>query len=235
MLQIDKVVPHQKDATFAAFHLPKIDGEDAHTQVSIFTVSSSSPTTIRSVPFGLRSVVWAPFQNDSGFNFVGITHLWKAVVFGDCRRPFKDKSLSLKNLNMSYQLQSPTLFQDIFGVSAFASVAQTETLSLRHVDGPQEILDQPAHSTPPLNDLFDSLIKLFLRDRPPDSIMEEQSPEDFEHDEMQDVQSAGDRLTTSRHHSRPMNPGEMTALTELFRSRCITGEPDELFSTFCKF
>lgn len=136
---------------------------------------------------------------------------------------------------MGHQLQSPTLFQDIFGVSAFALVPQTETLSPRHADGPQEILDQPAYSTPPLNDLFDSLIKLFLRDRPPDSIIEEQGPEDLENDDMQDVQSAGDPLVTSRHHSRFVNPGEMEAFTSLFRSRCMTGESDEVPSTFSKF
>jgi len=135
---------------------------------------------------------------------------------------------------MGYQLQSPTLFQDIFGVSAFASVPQAETLSLRHADGPQEILDQPAYSIPPLNDLFDSLINLFLRDRPPDSVIEEQGLEDLEHDDMQDVQPADDPLTTRRHHSRFANPGEMAAFTKLFRSRCMTSETNSP-SPFCKF
>lgn len=135
---------------------------------------------------------------------------------------------------MGYQLQSPTLFQDIFGVSAFASVPQTETPPPRHADGPQEILDQPAYSTPPLNNLFDSLIKLFLRDRPPDSIIEEQGPEDLEYDDMQDVQSAGDPLTTSRHNSRFVNHGELEAFTNLFKSRCMTGEFDEVPSTLSK-
>ena len=208
------------------FHSPEINGEDAHTKVSIFTVSSSTPTSIRSVPFGLRNVVWASFQNDSGFNFVAITHSWKALVFGDSRRPFEDGSLSPKSLNMGHQPQSLTLFQDIFGASAFASVPPAETLSLRHADGPQEILDQPAYSTPPLNDLFDSLIRLFLRDRPPDSIIEEQGLEDLEHDDMQDVQSTGDPLTTSCHQSRFANSGEMAVFTTLFRSRCMSSEPN---------
>jgi NET1-associated nuclear protein 1 (U3 small nucleolar RNA-associated protein 17) len=231
-LQIDQVVPHKKDAAFAVCHLSEIKDEDRHTKVSIFTVSSSTPTSIRSLPFGLRTVVWAPFLNDSGFNLVAITHSWKAVVFGDSQHSFKDKTLSPNGLNLGHQPQRQSIFQDIFGVSAFASVPLTETPSLRHANSPQEILHKPAYSTPPLNELFDSLIKSFLTDRPPDTIVdEEQNPEDFEDADIQDEQPAGVPLITSRHHSRSANPGEMETFTKLFRS-CMMGEADEISFPF---
>ena len=221
---IDKVVPHQNEASFAVFHSPTIVDDERRTTVSIFQALSSTPTTIRTLPFGLRNAIWASFSSGSGFNLVGITHSWRVVTFGDSRQTLKDEGRTATAMNIQSQPTKRTLFEDIFGVSAFASTSSdsVQAPALLHKNSKShDVFDTPVYLAPSLDDLFNPLIKSFLTLRPAEPSIADDADdgeEDIVMEEEQDPISP-----TSRHASRVPNAGEMDAFTKLFRSRCMTG------------
>lgn len=207
------------------FHSPTIVDEERRTTVSIFQALSSTPTAIRSLPFGLRNAVWASFNSGSGFNLVGITHSWRVVTFGDSRQTLKDEGRTATAMNIQNQPPKRTLFEDIFGVSAFASTSSDPVHApslLRKNSKSHEVFDTPVYLAPSLDDLFNPLIKSFLTLRPSEPSIADDAHDDDDDDivmeEEQDTTSSA-----SRHASRVPNPGEMDAFTKLFRARCMTG------------
>lgn len=207
------------------FHSPTIVDEERRTTVSIFQALSSTPTAIRSLPFGLRNAVWASFNSGSGFNLVGITHSWRVVTFGDSRQTLKDEGRTATAMNIQNQPPKRTLFEDIFGVSAFASTSSDPVHApslLRKNSKSDEVFDTPVYLAPSLDDLFNPLIKSFLTLRPSEPSIADDAHDDDDDDivmeEEQDTTSSA-----SRHASRVPNPGEMDAFTKLFRARCMTG------------
>ncbi|KAF8973504.1 WD40-repeat-containing domain protein [Flammula alnicola] len=226
---IDRVVPHQKDASFAVFHSPTVTGEEINTRVSIFRASSNIPTSIRSVPFGLRNVVWASFNKRSGYNLVGVTHSWRVVMISDSQQPSNEEGLTAKGINVGHESQRRTLFQDIFGVSAFAAsnsdFSQAPSLLQKH-HKTYTLFDTPAYLAPSLDSLFDPLVKSLLTNRPTEpSALEDRPEDDIEEDAVMEEEQVASNSILSSHPSRSPHPGEMEAFTKLFKARCMTGTP----------
>ncbi|KAF8203796.1 WD40-repeat-containing domain protein [Pholiota molesta] len=224
---IEKVVPHPKEASFAVFYPSTIVDEEQRTRVSIFLASSNTPTIIRALPFGLRNVVWASFNSRPGFNLVGITHSWRAVTIGDSEQTLTEEGLTAKAMNNhSQQLQRRTLFQDIFGASAFASVSSDtpQAASLQRKDKIHDVFDTPVYLAPSLDFLFEPLIKSFLTPRPLEPIIIDDTVEnDTDEDIVMEEEQGAVTSVLSGHTSRTPNPDEMEAFTKLFRARCMTG------------
>lgn len=224
---IEKVVPHPKEASFAVFCSSTIVDEEHRTRISIFLASSNTPTSIRALPFGLRNVVWASFNSRPGFNLVGITHSWRAVTIGDSEQTLTEDGLTAKAMNNhSQQLQRRTLFQDIFGASAFASVSSDtpQTASLQRKDKIHDVFDTPAYLAPSFDFLFEPLIKSFLTPRPSEPIIMDDTVEnDTDEDIVMEEEQGAVTSVLSGHPSRTPHPGEMEAFTKLFRARCMTG------------
>ncbi|KAF9486317.1 WD40 repeat-like protein [Pholiota conissans] len=221
---IEKIVPHPQDPTFAVFYTPVVVDEELRTRASIFSTASNNPSSTRTIPFGLRNVVWASFSSRPGFNIVGITHSWRVVTIGDADQTLHDEGLTARAVNNQQQPQKKTLFQDIFGISAFAATSPdtSTTPTLQRKDKTHEIFDTPAYLAPSLDSLFEPLITTLLTLRLSEPIITddiaEEADEDIVMEEEQDVIAS----VPSYHPSRMPHPGEMEIFTKLFRTRCMT-------------
>lgn len=219
---IDKIVPHQKEAMFAVFHSPDLDGEDHRTKVALFNASSSVPTSIRSVPFGLRNVVWASIQNQPGYSLVGVTYTWRVVIIGDSQPVLKDGDITARAMNFEPQQQKRTIFQDIFGVSAFANstAESSQTPSIQKKASEKQVFSDPVFLAPSLDMLFSALVQPYLVVRP----AKENTTLDS-HEELveEDVVMESEAEIPTVHTSRVPIPGEMDAFIKLFKTYCLTG------------
>jgi NET1-associated nuclear protein 1 (U3 small nucleolar RNA-associated protein 17) len=220
---------HPREDSFAVFHCSSVN-QDRHTKVSIFRVPSYIPAATFLVPFGLQNVVWNPIGKGAGYNLVGITHDWRVVVLGDTQLPSRDDNLPTKGLEISGHSEKRTLFEDIFGSSAFAngdseSLQSISTMSshVRKLDGSRhELFDKPAYLMPALDNLFDPLVTSLLSNR-----ISEVNPEILEADEEEDedVTMIDDTVQQPLFTTRPTripNQGEMELFTQLFRATSIT-------------
>lgn len=158
-----------------------------------------------------------------GFNLVAITHSWKVVLIGDSVPSSADEGLFPKAISPNEQRQDRTLFQDIFGVSAFGEDLHTDQLSVsvalprKGVDHP--LSDIPAFATPSFDTFFDPFLDAFMTPRDADNVKEANM--DLEDDVME--QNEAVRVT---HHTgfRLPTPDELEAFTKLFRTTCIIVE-----------
>ncbi|KAF8167608.1 quinon protein alcohol dehydrogenase-like superfamily [Crassisporium funariophilum] len=229
MVTIDRVVPHPREDTFAVFH-SSAGSEVSHTYVSIFGTTSNKPTSTRSVPFGLKSVVWSPLRRCAGYSLVGVTHNWRVVTFGDSQLHAQVEGSTARELNVENHPQRRTLFRDIFGSSAFAegraeSIPASSSVSTqaRLAKGSEsdEIFGDPAYLTSPLDNLFNPLMKLFLTTR----ISESSTPKEHLHSEdEEDVMmedEVAEPLVLTTRPPRITNQGEMEMFTKLFRTSSL--------------
>ncbi|KAF8913139.1 quinon protein alcohol dehydrogenase-like superfamily [Gymnopilus junonius] len=223
---IKKIVPHQMDATFAVFHSLGLnqDSEESLTKVAVFRVSSSIPILVRHVPFGLRNVVWAPFHNHPGYNLFGVTDTWRVVMIGDSEPKFNNENLTAaRGMNFDTQAPRKTLFHDIFGAAAFASLS-TESIHLPHPQGMEkgnhEFFSDAVYMSPSLDVLFDAVAKTVLTSRPPEPICSMEDPGDLIEED-----SEVDHEADIFKHRAPRTPisGEMDIFTKLFRAHSLIG------------
>lgn len=219
-MNVEKLIPHPDDDTFAVFH----SHEDRSTSIAIFRATSSNPLIVHSLPFHLRNVIWyntsQPLEN---FSFIGVNVLWDVVVFGDQTTIAKEIGNSSKRLYLEGSKRK-TIFQDIFGSSAFDGSPNEATLSSRtslpHTTaGTREsIFGGPAYLTPPLVTLFDPLVNAFLTPRP--SFVTggnemERDDEDVEMDEDVEVETSAMGISTL--------PTDLHSLVDLFRKHSVRG------------
>ena len=185
-----------------------------------------------SVPFGLQNVIWNSIGKDTGYSLVGITHDWRTVVFGDRRLPFRNDALPTQGLNIVHHPEKRTLFEDIFGSSAFSNDSEssqsTSTMSsqVRRLQGNlhHELFDKPAYLMPAIDTLFDPLVTSLLSSRISD--VDPKISEAVGEDE--DVTMTDDTLQQPVFATRPTripNQGEMELFTQLFRTTSITSIP----------
>lgn len=219
---IDRVIPHPKDAAFVAFYLPDENSDELRTQIAVFQASSSTPTSTRFVPFGIRNVVWAPFQRGQGYNFIGLTHTWRVVTFGDSRPILKDNGLAKTVSLDSHHPQRRTIFQDIFGASAFQaeSVEPGQSTFNHRKDTNSQIFNDPVYMAPSLDSSFDSFVDSFLVLRPTEVKATLESQEDLVEDDV--IMDEGETLPTA-HTLRVPTLGEMDTFIHLFKTNCLTG------------
>ena len=235
--EIDRIIAHPREDSFAVFHCSTVH-QDRHTKVSIFRVPSYISATKFLVPFGLQNVIWNSIEKGAGYNLVGITHDWRVVVLGDTQLPPRDDNLPTKGLDIADRSEKRTLFEDIFGTSAFAkgnseSLQSTSTMS-SHVRKPEgsrhELFDRPAYLMPALDTLFDPLVTSLLRIRNPEVDPKISGADD---DEDEDVTMIDDTVQQPLLATRPTripNQGEMELFTQLFRKTSITSTYTHFFN-----
>ena len=199
--------------------------------MSIFRVPSCIPAATFFVPFGLQNVIWNSIGKGGGYNLVGITHDWRVVMLGDTQLPSRDDNLPSKGLDIADRSEKRTLFEDIFGSSAFANGDSESSQSIStissHVRKPEgsryELFDKPAYLMPALDTLFDPLVTSLLRNRISEVDPKKISEVDDEDDE--DVTMIDDTVQQPDFTTRPTripNQGEMELFTQLFRKTSIT-------------
>jgi NET1-associated nuclear protein 1 (U3 small nucleolar RNA-associated protein 17) len=226
--EIDRIIAHPRENSFAVFHCSTFN-QDRDTKVSIFHVPSYIPAATFLVPFGLQNVIWNSIGKGAGYNLVGITHDWRVVILGDTQLPSRDDNLP-QGLDISDRSEKRTLFEDIFGSSAFASGDSESSQSIstmsshvRKLEGSRhQLFDKPAYLMPALDTLFDPLVTSLLRNRI--SEVDPKIPEaDDEEDE--DITMIDDTVQPplfATHSTRIPNQGEMELFTQLFRKTSIT-------------
>lgn len=238
-LPIDTIVPHPQKETMALFQQQPTcsDSESHSTRVLIFDPSSATPRKAYTVPFGLRTVAWyshssTPSSQDPSFHLVGITDMWSVVLFGDdIRAPLEEGASAKGIVDGAADPQKRTLFQDIFGKSAFAdlSIEPSSPPFLakgQHWSGKDvaNVFDAPAYLMPSIGTLFDSVMSNFLRPRPAEieSIVDEVQGENDEDVDMEtDGEDADRPILVGERLDRLVDWREMNILIEVFREHAI--------------
>ncbi|PPQ99563.1 hypothetical protein CVT24_005351 [Panaeolus cyanescens] len=225
---VDRVVPQPGEDAFTVFYTPVTEDEDTTTAASVFTVACPKPVASYNVPFAFSNIVHNSLHGQKGANFVGVTTSWRAVAFGDGTSFQKENELTARELNLDHRPQKRSLFQDIFGTSAFQQdssdiipVSSIPSLYQTSENRANELLDKPTHLLPSLTTLFDPLLRQCLKNRPPDDALKIEADEMDEDVEMED-EPHGPVLSTSST-IRPPNPGELELFTALFRKSCKVG------------
>ncbi|KAF9535678.1 WD40-repeat-containing domain protein [Crepidotus variabilis] len=217
---VSAVVPHPRSSTFAVFHSVKIAQNEPQTKVLMFDAASNLPTSLHSLPFHLRHVIYTSFETSAGFSIVGITHAWRVVIFGDSPRAMIN--ISPKGLNFGRHPPNRTLFQDIFGASAFLEqLPSAQEVPLRSKqDVSQTLFDGPVFLAPSLDTFFRPLLSTILSVRVEDHATQTTTSDPLDDDIVMVDEADNGLVILEAQGARSSYPGEMEVLTKLFRSSC---------------
>ncbi|KAJ7293732.1 WD40 repeat-like protein [Mycena rebaudengoi] len=220
---VQAVVSHPREDVFAVISHSSAE-ERTKSKVSLFQVNSPQPSKTIPIPFSFRNVTWYPLVS-SVFSLVAITSDWKVVVLGDKILLPKDEGSALKGIAADAAPQRRTLFQDIFGKSAFgeqtASPPQNASPSSSRPWTGREgtvLFGEVAYLMPPLEGLFEPLMNGFLKPRSADITP---APAIVAMDE--DVDMDGDELpvVAGRSLKRGVGDEEMAAMVDLFKAHTL--------------
>ena len=188
------------------------------------------PVAKFSVPFGLQNVIWNSIEKGAGYSLVGITDDWRVVVLGDSRLSSRNDSLPTQGLNVVHHSEKRTLFEDIFGSSAFSNNDSEPLQSIPSVSSQvrkpegsrhHDLFDKPAYLMPVIDTLFDPLVISLLNSR-----ISNDGPKISQVDEEdEDVAMIDDTVKQPVFTICPTripNQGEMELFTQLFRTTSIT-------------
>ncbi|EMD41924.1 hypothetical protein CERSUDRAFT_42851 [Gelatoporia subvermispora B] len=235
---IERVVPHPREEIFAVFErgVPAGPGKSV-TQIVTLNSSSPVPVGTYTLPFHLRNAVSHASLNTlsattTSFTFVGITTSWKFVVFGDEVRLPDEEGSRANEIIDDVNVRPRTLFQDIFGKSAFANITARTSLS-GHGETSQpwrgkevaEIFDAPAYLMPPLDSVFDALTDGFLSLRPAQDV-QDISDDEREHEDVDmelDVDEDHGPVIAGTAIDRVVSNKEMDSFVELFKQYALKG------------
>ncbi|OSX67273.1 hypothetical protein POSPLADRAFT_1051423 [Postia placenta MAD-698-R-SB12] len=234
-LSIDRLVAHPREESFSLFERLATQGTPS-TRVLVFHPSSSLPVASWTVPFHLRNVVSHASldrlsANPLSFTLVGITDTWSVVVFGDDVCLPQEDGSTARGIGTDGAPGKRTLFQDIFGKSAFAGLTNVPASSSVTLASAQpwsgrevaEVFDAPTYLMPPLGSLFDNLLDGFLTPRLSSDVPN--SPTAVEHvDEDVDMADEGDDepFTVDTRIERVVNKQEMESFIGLFKNYGIS-------------
>jgi NET1-associated nuclear protein 1 (U3 small nucleolar RNA-associated protein 17) len=200
--------------------------ERPKSRVALFSVGSAQPTKSLSLPFGFRNIAWYPFVAASSFSLVGVTHDWKVVVLGENIHLAKEEGAVSRELASHAAPQRRTLFQDIFGKSAFGeqtNAAQPAPASSSRPWTGREgagAFEDPAYLLPPLETLFEPLMSGFLKLR----VVEPSAPPlTVAENEDVDMDGQGHTTVTGADRKRMLAEGEIEAMVDLFRKQTLKG------------
>lgn len=226
---IDDLVPHPQNDSFALFHHVS-SADHPRTKISLFQISSPVPSKTCSVPFGLLNLTWySPSRSTPGFSFMGITRDWTVVIFGDdVQKPEGEDSAGIV---ADSSPQRRTLFQDIFGASAFADLSNRSWAEVTRSpadlprpghEGAANIFSGPSYLLPPLESLFAPLMHTVLKRHPTATSIPlgDDDPSAMEVD-IQD--ESADVVTFGPHGKRRVEQKELDGLTELFKAHSVKG------------
>ncbi|KAJ3775149.1 WD40 repeat-like protein [Lentinula raphanica] len=166
---IYNVVPHPENVTFAIF--TSVASE--RSRVYTFSPSTSQPSRVTYLPFTLSNAVCYSSKPSASLSLAGITHDWRFVLVGDEVKSFQEEGSSATGLLLQSLPKRRTLFQDIFGKSIFehnyALSNETSAATLERMSGNADnksAFDVPAYLAPPLENLFDPLLSVYLKQLP---------------------------------------------------------------------
>lgn len=191
----------------------------------------------QSLPFHLLSVTtfppsWAQLGNATSLGLVAVTHSWNVVVLGDNIKLPEEEGASPVGIKAAPIEVKRTLFEDIFGASAFANnvpvqpVHQRVSTEISTWKGKnvEKIFDAPAYLMPPLDTLFDPLIQSFLVQRAPkDHIVVEDTEDGGQVEDRMDVDVEDAPILVGNRLERTVGQDEMAAMVDLFRTHAIHG------------
>ncbi|KAG6814124.1 hypothetical protein H0H92_002119 [Tricholoma furcatifolium] len=223
---INQVVPHPEQDFFAVFYSSS-NQEVQKTRVLLFRTSSPAPSLARSLPLNLRSVVPYTLVKSSNL-FVGITDDWSVILLGDNARQSREEGSSAIGIALDSLPQKRTLFQDIFGKSAFTetpnlastiSVSEAQYAKLGRATA--NAFDAPAYSMPALDHVFDQLLGGLLQPRLDDlPILPVHDDEDVDM-----VDDTMEPVVVGGRQSRDVGQDEMESLVTLFRNHSVKCPP----------
>lgn len=171
-IEIDHVITHPSDDTLAL--LQSTSPTSTGTRVLLFRPASAIPYKTHTIPFRFSNVIWypTPASPSTNFSLVGITESWSVLLFGDDVQSPADDGASGSRIAPDTNLGPPktSIFQQMFGISAFAGIEPPSSLDfsfpLTARDGKRSalaIFDAPAYLMPPLESLFEPLLGGFLQ------------------------------------------------------------------------
>ena len=217
------MIPHDQEEAFSVLQGDSQSQDAKATRLILFSSASSKPITTFSVPFGIRNCLSYPLtENSPDPAFVAITHQWGVVLIGKNLKHPQEGSTA-KEIIQGSSHSRRTLFQDIFGQSAFAEPPTPSAT----VEGQNhtwdektaaEIFDCPAYLMPPLEHLFKPLINGFLKLRSEDPVAQVLPDEDVDMEE-----EISETILVRTRRSRPIQPVEMNTFVELFRKQSVKG------------
>lgn len=228
---ITRLIADPTQDSFLVFERPADSLPSAvATHVVMFSPRSAVPTQTRSLPFRLLSIVpcpanWTKLNDTSSSAFVAITDSWNVVLLGDdVKLPQEEGSTGRGLKGAPVPAAKRTLFQDIFGASAFVGVTPPPPVAEKPAGWKgkevEKIFDAPAYLMPPLDTLFDPLMDDFLTIRKPeDSTGGEEAH--VEEDIEMDAEGDDGPILVGNRLERTVGGGEMAAMVELFMHHAI--------------
>ncbi|KAF7307053.1 WD40 repeat-like protein [Mycena indigotica] len=218
------VVPHPRENNFAIVLHP-IDLGKASSEVAIVQVETPQPVRTVVLPFRLTNVTWYPLL--SAFSLVGITHDWRVVVVGDMAQLPQSNSHAPMELKTTAIPQRRTLFEDIFGKSAFSdnvTAASSSSPAPSWTAGatPFDLFSSaPTYMMPSLETLFEPIMASQLQARDLTHLDSAASEADEESEEM-DVDNTAILSSVPEH--RRVDQNELDLLVNLFQSYSLKGQ-----------
>ncbi|KAJ6604806.1 WD40 repeat-like protein [Mycena vulgaris] len=216
---IRALVSHPREDTFAV-----VTEDRAKSKVALFQVNAAQPSKTLVVPFSFRNVTWYPFVSSS-FSLVAITHDWKVVVLGDNIHLSKEEGTVSREIAADASPQRRTLFQDIFGKSAFGEPASASQPSApasvaRPWTGREGtgVFDDAAYLMPPLENLFESVMNGFLKPRVAEAPA---LPAVIAADDDVDMDGEGRPALARGDAKRVVDQNEMNAMLDLFKTHTL--------------
>jgi NET1-associated nuclear protein 1 (U3 small nucleolar RNA-associated protein 17) len=231
---IEAIVAHPRQSSFVITTNTSTDSKSPTTMADVYLPASSTPVRSHTLPFRLRNVMWYPSAQTSGFSLVGVTQTWSVVLLGDDVHVPRDEGASTKELRSSGVVVPLSIFQDIFGPSAFVDFEETRPHTSTSVAGPSDALastlrtdyakffDARAYLMPPLETMFDSLMDEFLTPRIADDAESEEEHGDATRgdDTRMDVDEAAPEAP---HTAAPriVAKAELDDFIELFQQHAV--------------
>ncbi|KZT30806.1 WD40 repeat-like protein [Neolentinus lepideus HHB14362 ss-1] len=234
---ISTVIPHSIDETLAVFH--NSSGQEDASSVGVYHATSRTPVKVRSLPFRLLSITSYPSHPSSSrnlpFTLVGITTAWNVVMLGDYLPPREEGATDAQAIAGRIEVGTRrTLFQDIFGKSAFTDHSNKQSQPLSSDQSytwnnnlKTGMLEGPSHLLPPIETMFDSLMAGYLQPRlPPHTEEDEQddSRDDMEEDVDVNMNLPGTMtpVILGSRADRVVSYQEMDMFVELFKQHAVT-------------
>ncbi|OCB85603.1 hypothetical protein A7U60_g7252 [Sanghuangporus baumii] len=196
------------------------------SKVLFFGPNSARPMDVRILPFRFRAVDWNyDGSNNATRCLIGITQSWNIVACGEeswTTPTVQDVAREIDST--TGVLPRKTLFQDVFGRSAFAdtpaiassTVAVASDLSSGDRQASLSLFDVPAYLAPPLESMYSSLIGSFLIQP-----LEHTGPPLLQdHDESEDM-VVDDEPRQVLERNRVVEDNELDSLVELFRKHSV--------------
>ena len=236
---IGQIVAHPSEDKLVLLQSRKnTNSSRQETRALLFRPGSAVPYRTCSMPFGIRNATWYSLVEGTtaDFNLVGVTDSWGVALFGDdVKSPSSlDDTTTTQITSDAYLPRKNTLLQDIFGKSAFDDVTHptvsTETSALVPREGKQAVtsfFDAPAYLMPPLETMFDSIMRTFLTPRSTvksgenDGRRVEKDGEEMDVDE--DPVPEDDAPLIVKSATRVVDEREMHEFVEIFKHYGLTG------------